>query len=307
MMQERKYEIFHADAFDWLSKRDDESIHAVVTDPPFGIIEYSPEQLYKQRNGNGGIWRLPQRYDGHERSPKPRFTVLRPADHLKITEFHSKLAPLLFRVLVPGGHVMLASHTLVSHLVITAFSEAGFEVRGQIVRTVRTLRGGDRPKKAHDKYPDVTVIPRSCWEPWLIFRRPCEGTVRHNLEKWGTGGLHRPAVKTPFADLIPSSPARGKERKLTPHPSLKPQAFMRQIVLAVLPLGKGIILDPFMGSGSTIAAAQHLGLRSIGVEIDKEYFELAKLAITKLAELDTKRPNGFHRMAESCRIAIPDT
>jgi site-specific DNA-methyltransferase (adenine-specific) len=60
---------------------------------------------------------------------------------------------------------------------------------------------------------------------------------------------------------------------------------MRQIVRASLPLGTGIVLDPFMGSGSTIAAAKALGYRSIGVESDAHYFKMAKRAIPKLAKL----------------------
>jgi len=85
--------------------------------------------------------------------------------------------------------------------------------------------------------------------------------------------------------LIESSPARGLEREIAPHPSLKPQHFLRQLVRAALPLGEGIILDPFMGSGSTIAAAAACGLKSIGLEIRPEYFEMAVAAIPQLAAL----------------------
>ena len=60
---------------------------------------------------------------------------------------------------------------------------------------------------------------------------------------------------------------------------------MQQIVRASLPLGEGIILDPFMGGGSTIAAACAVGYRSIGVEIDREYYKMAVRAIPKLATL----------------------
>lgn len=285
MSKQKGYQIYHVDAFEWLSKRDKNSIHAVVTDPPYGIIEYTPDQLNKRRNGKGGIWRLPQSYDGHERSPMPRFTVLRQSDLIRIQQFHGRLAPLLHRVIVPGGHVIIASQNLLSHLVVSAYHDAGFEIRGQIARVVKTLRGGDRPKGAHEKYPELSVTPRSCWEPWLIFRKPCEGRVRDNLKKWGTGALRRPETDKPFSDLIQSSPARGIEKKLAPHPSLKPQAFIRQIVWAVLPLGKGIILDPFMGSGSTIAAAKHFRFKSIGLEIDDEYFQIAKQAVTRLVEI----------------------
>lgn len=80
-MKNGKYELIHDDAFEWLRTRNKESVHAVVTDPPFGIVEYTASELEKQRNGNGGIWRLPQAYDGQIRRPMPRFTVLREADH----------------------------------------------------------------------------------------------------------------------------------------------------------------------------------------------------------------------------------
>src|SRR5207249_5278022 len=107
--------------------------------------------------------------------------------------------------------------------------------------------------------------------------------------KWKTGGLRRVSADEPFRDVIEASPARGWEREVAPHPSLKPQFFLRQIVRAALPLSEGIILDPFMGSGSTIAAASACDLRSIGLEINEEYFALATKAIPKLAELE---PNG---------------
>lgn len=283
------YEIHEADAFDWLQDREAETLQAVVTDPPYGLVEYTSESLLKRANGKGGIWRLPQSYDGQIRRPAPRFTVLRKADHDRISDFHRRLAPLLLRSLVPGAHVFIASQNILSHLVIGAFAGEGFEIRGQVVRVVKTLRGGDRPKGAHKQYPELSVTPRSWWEPWLIFRKPCEGRVRDNLRKWKTGALRRPGKSTPFSDVILSSPARKPERDLADHPSLKPQAFMRQITRASLPFGEGVLLDPFMGSGATIAAAEYLGYQSIGLEHNSSYFELAKGAIPNLASY---LPNG---------------
>jgi site-specific DNA-methyltransferase (adenine-specific) len=57
-------------------------------------------------------------------------------------------------------------------------------------------------------------------------------------------------------------------------------------------LGEGIILDPFMGSGSTIAAATACGLRSIGLEMNPEYYEMAVSAIPRLASLKVQERNG---------------
>ena len=164
----------------------------------------------------------------------------------------------------------------------TQFMAGVLERRGEITRLTMTMRGGDRPKGAHEEFDEVSVMPRSMWEPWLLFRKPLEGRVQDNLRKWGTGGFRRPTPDKPFGDVIASSPTRRTERNMAPHPSLKPQAFLRQLVRGVLPLGEGIVLDPFAGAGSTLAAGNAIGYRSLGIEKDRDYFLLAKEAIPKL-------------------------
>jgi site-specific DNA-methyltransferase (adenine-specific) len=124
-----------------------------------------------------------------------------------------------------------------------------------------------------------------------VYRKPIEGRVQDNLRKWGTGGFRRPSRDKPFGDVVASAPTRKKERDLAPHPSLKPQAFLRQLVRAVLPMGRGNILDPFAGAGSTLAAAEAVGCESIGVEKDEHYFDMAREAIPKLVQFN---PNGDH-------------
>jgi len=281
--------LFHADCFDWLQEQDDNTIHAVVTDPPYGLHEYTPQQQAKLRNGHGGVWRIPPSFDGHQRSPLPRFTTLS-ADQLQdIGHFFFLWATRLLPKLVPGAHVVLASNPLLSYIVSAALADAGLERRGEIIRLTMTMRGGDRPKAAHHEFRDVSVMPRSMWEPWIVYRRPIEGRVQDNLRKWQTGGFRRPGEKTPFGDVIRSSPTRKQERDLAPHPSLKPQAFLRQLVRAVLPVGKGVVLDPFAGAGSTLAAAEAVGYQSLGVEKDGFYFDMACKAIPRLSQY---QPNG---------------
>ena len=119
-----------------------------------------------------------------------------------------------------------------------------------------------------------------------MFRKPLEGTVAQNLRKWGTGGFRRKSVDEPFKDVITCSPTRAAERKIVPHPSLKPQRFMRQIVRAVLPLGEGVVYDPFGGSGSTLAAASAMGYHAIGTERDAEYFRMGCRAFASLSSVE---------------------
>ena len=278
--------LINADAFEWLESAAAESIHAVVTDPPYGLVEYRADQLDKRKDGSGGVWRIPPSFDGAQRNPLPRFTVLTAAEEAELQGFFGRLAPLLLRVLVPGAHVFIATNPLLSHHVYGPMLAAGFEKRGEIVRIVKTLRGGDRPKGAHEEFPDVSVMPRAGWEPWGLFRKPLEGRVQDNLRRWGVGGLRRISDEQPFWDVIVCPPASKAERAIAPHPSLKPQRLMRQLTRAALPLGVGTILDPFMGSGSTIAAAWANNLRAVGIEAMPEYYEMAQQGAALLARLE---------------------
>ena len=275
-------ELHHDDCFAWLDRQPHNSIHAVVTDPPYGLHEYTQEQQRKLRAGKGGVWRIPPSFDGHQRSPLPRFTTLDTVQLADLLDFFISWARSLLPVLVPGANVIVASNPLVSHIVARALSEAGLERRGEIVRLTMTMRGGDRPKGAHEEFHDISVMPRSMWEPWLVFRKQLDGRVQDNLRKWKTGGFRRPEPGKPFGDVIPSAPSRKAERRIAPHPSLKPQAFLRQVVRGVLPLGEGKILDPFAGSGSTLAACNAMSYESVGVEQDPHYFSLAVESIPKL-------------------------
>ncbi len=299
---EAPYTLYLADCFQWLEVCDPDSIQAIVTDPPYGLKEYTSTEKEKLRKGRGGVWRIPPSFDGCQRRPVPRFTVLTEADRERLSSFFAHFARLAFRVLVPGAHIFIATNPLLSHLVYVPLIEAGFEKRGEVIRLVQTLRGGDRPKNAHGEFSEVTVMPRSCWEPWGLFRRPCEGRVQDNLRKWKTGALRRPHRDLPFMDVIRSAPTRPEERKIAPHPSLKPQAFMRQIVRASLPLGAGIVLDPFMGAGSTNAAAAAVGYASIGIEADPEYFRLAERSIPKLAQLPLNGASLAHADGSQARL-----
>jgi site-specific DNA-methyltransferase (adenine-specific) len=277
-----------SDTVKWLADLPPNSIHAIVTDPPYGVIEYEEKDHKKMRAGRGGVWRIPPSFDGATRNPLPRFTVLSEDEITKLHSFFSAVAYVMLRALVPGGHVFIASNPLLSTMTFHALQEAGFEKRGEVIRLVQTLRGGFKPKGAEAEFPDVSVMPRSCWEPWGIFRKRFKGTIADNLREWGTGALRRTSTVEPFKDVIVCFPMRGAEKQLAPHPSLKPQRFMRQIVRAALPLGIGIIYDPFAGSGSTLAAAEAVGYRSVGTDRDAQYFNMSRKAFSKLATLQVK-------------------
>ena len=280
------YRIFQVDAFDWLAECAPHSLEAVVTDPPFGVREFEPADLAKKRSGSGGNWRVPQTTGGAKRQAVPRFSTVTDQETEQIVGYFEAFGALVHRALVLGGHLFIANTPLLSDFMYRGLRAAHLEKRGEIVRVIKTIRGGDRPKLAELEFPEVSVMARGHWEPWGIFRSPiAERTVAENLRVYGTGALRRPALDVPFSDVIISGRASAAERAIANHPSIKPQDFMRKIVRAALPLGRGTVLDPFMGSGSTIAAAQALGYQAIGLERDREYFEMAAAGIPRLAAL----------------------
>jgi hypothetical protein len=241
------FRLHRGDAFAWLLERRENSIQAIVTDPPYGLKEYTEPEKQKLRKGRGGIWRIPPSFDGCLRIPFPRFTVLGDSDKAALSSFFSEFAKHAMRVLVPGGHIFVATNPLLSFLVYLPLMEAGFEKRGEIIRLVQTLRGGDRPKNAHSEFQEVSVMPRSGWEPWGLFRKPCEGRVQDNLRKWGTGGLRRLSSSEPFLDVIRSAPTRSEERAMAPHPALSRRRLCGRSCGPLYPWGRASSWIPSWG------------------------------------------------------------
>lgn len=263
-----------------------ESIHAVCTDPPYGLVEFSRAQMGKLRAGRGGVWRLPPSWDGCERRPLPRFTILSDQQRKDIEQFFTRWANVLSPKLRPGAHVVIAGNPILQLHVQQAMMQCGFEIRGTLLRVYHGFRGGDRPKNAEREFPDVCVTPRGNYEPWMLFRKPIsERTVADNLRRWETGGLRMLPGGKPLPDLILSFKTPSRELNIADHPSLKPQHFLRIVVRSLLPMGRGFVLDPFMGSGSTVAAAAAVGYESLGIEIDPQFFALAQQAVPTLSRL----------------------
>ncbi|EAT8527797.1 site-specific DNA-methyltransferase [Salmonella enterica] len=111
----------------------------------------------------------------------------------------------------------------------------------------------------------------TAWDKGRSSRAPHTGYFRHQCEYiiWGSNGTLSKRPGGPFegcifARVIPS-------QKL--HPTAKPESLMSELVKPVRP--GGLILDPFMGSGTTGVAALNAGCRFIGIESSDHYFDVA--------------------------------
>ena len=237
------------------------------------------------------VWRLPPSFDGSTRSPLPRFTALNSKERSLLTTYFTKWSELVTCALRPGGHVFIAGNSFLSNIVFSAVANGGLEFRGELIRLVRTLRGGNRPKNAEEEFPGVCTTLRGAYEPWGIFRKPLPLGMKVSdcLQEYQTGGLRRGVSGNhQFTDVILGERTPQRERDIASHPSLKPQSLLRQMVYMAIPLEMGIIADPFMGSGSTVAASEAMGIVCIGIERYEPYYSMALDSAPKLAALPTK-------------------
>ncbi|MEK6873481.1 MAG: site-specific DNA-methyltransferase [Nanoarchaeota archaeon] len=78
------------------------------------------------------------------------------------------------------------------------------------------------------------------------------------------------------------------KRHITSHPTEKPEDLLERIILLGSKEGD-VILDPFMGSGTTGVVAKRLGRKFIGIEVDNDYFKMAEKRISSEKEFEKEK------------------
>ena len=105
---------------------------------------------------------------------------------------------------------------------------------------------------------------------------------------WGLGRFTRGRHETAFllAKGRPAKPLKAipdvlnwKRDKVKWHPNQKPVATLEPLLTTFCP-DNGLLLDPFMGGGSTLLAARSLELRAVGIEIDPLFCQVARQRLT---------------------------
>jgi DNA modification methylase len=170
----------------------------------------------------------------------------------------------------PGAMLLSFGGTRTFYRIAVAIEDAGWELRD----TIMWIYGSGFPKsldisKAIDKQAGAERERNA----------GCEG-----LEEKITGHRSNFRCKKCGYQKSSGSPCQcenpdWEEVPLKPqynsHPTVKPLALMKYLVKLISPPKDAILLDPFMGSGTTLVACKELGIKCIGIEIEEKYCEIA--------------------------------
>ncbi|WIB65353.1 site-specific DNA-methyltransferase [Curtobacterium sp. MCBD17_040] len=181
--------VFSGDSLTVLATLPDNSVDAVVTDPPYGLANLPAKKvalaLTEWIGGNRAFIPGGKGFMGNDWD---RF-VPPPA-----------LWDEVFRVLKPGGYLLTWSGARTQDLMGMSVRLAGFQVKDAIAWS----RADSFPKTKHSLKPG--------YEPILMVQKPLEGTIEQNIAKWGTGGIHVDDVRTPFRNAADRAETVGKNK-----------------------------------------------------------------------------------------------
>ena len=139
-------------------------------------------------------------------------------------------------------------------------------------------------------------------ESLIWARKSKQGRHTFNYAAMKNGRFPKDFIKAPgrqMRSVWAIAPPSQSEKRHGKHPTQKPLELLERIIAAATNPGD-LILDPFMGSGTTGIAAVWLGRRFLGIEKDEAYYALAKARLE--AELQTERLSffGLKQPASNC-------
>ncbi|MFN3739560.1 MAG: DNA-methyltransferase [Thermodesulfovibrionales bacterium] len=292
--------IIFGDALKVLPQIKDNSIDLVLTDPPYFLDKMD-------NNWNHKIVSTITDYCNVVKSLPPGMKFDKQQGK-NFYDWYLKVSKELYRVLKPGGFFFSFSSPRLYHRMVSAVDDAGFSIRDCFIwlytqnqpKAMSLNHFIDRldwDKKSKEEIKEKlagwkTPQIKSCFEPIMVAQKPCEKTFLENMLKYNVG-LINTNVKigegmfpsnvvttqeiTEVLDkcfLLPK-PTKEEKGEFNIHRTVKPLAICEYIIKLTTFSESAIVLDPFVGSGTTAVAAKKLGRKFIGIDINPEYVEIA--------------------------------
>ncbi len=283
--------IHHGNALNLLKEIPDESVHFVLTDPPYFIDgfgdDWSNSDLQRKTANAGVVGSLPvgMKFD--------------PQQGRNFQAFMQPVFDELIRILKPGGFAVAFSQARLYGRLAVAAEDAGFELRDMLgwvyegqakafsqdhfVRRMRHLSAAERESILKQLGGRKTPQLKPCIEPMVLAQKPRGGTFVENWLEHQVGLVDtKQSLDGKFPGNLMACPKPTKEEKGegNEHLTVKPVRLLEHLIRLFTVPGQ-TVLDPFMGSGSTAVAAAATDRQCIGIEIERTYVRIAEERVAK--------------------------
>ena len=234
------------------------SIELIFADPPYNL---SGNGLEWKGNKTGGDWYM----------VNEEWDRISPPEYMRFTR---RWIEACRNVLKDNGAIYISCtyHNLAEVMVV--LKQLDFEIKNVIVwKKTNAMPNMTKRVFTHSTEFVVWAVKGKKW----VFNYEELKKINPEKQKDGSAKQMRDVWSLPLV--------QGKERLRNKngraaHPTQKPEEMLRRIIIASSNK-KGIVLDPFLGSGTTAKVAKSLGRNWIGIEKNRKYAELARKRISK--------------------------
>lgn len=300
-------QIYNEDCINGLEEIGENSIDVCITDPPYNYefighkwnIDEIQRRIKRIQNSRTLIKNIPY---GSGLAGGVRNERWYKRNYENISDYQdwtSQWGEKVFHVLKPGAFILVFSSTRTIAHVQVALETNGFYARDILVwrKNSGIPKGINLSKKLKtDGLDDATKWEgwHSClrneWEAIALLQKPLENNYPTTVVKWGVGVLHAENGNGTFKSNIIENITRDEKQNFNIHCTVKPVSLIKQLIELTIHINKDrIVLDPFMGSGTTAIAALELGIKYLGFEIVPQYYEIAQQRIRKYEQEKTAK------------------
>ena len=290
MLEDKRYELINSDCVDAMKTINDSFIDVVITDIPYGIGYSDWDVLHNNTNSALGGTSKHQKDDTTFKKRGKPINGWSEADKkipYEYQEWCSKWAKELFRITKEGSPILIFSSRRLQHRVCNALEDNGFMIRdiliwekdkcnakAQRISNVLSKRGIN--DKKYQNYRLGNLAPY--YEPIIFAMKPYKHTLTDCILENDIGGIYCDE------DKIPSNIIKVNcNKKNLYHETEKPVDLIEKLINIFSINSEHIVLDFTMGSGTTGVACMKLGRKFIGIELDKNYFDIAEKRIQNIA------------------------
>ena len=291
--------IYNEDCLIGLKKLAENSIDGCITDPPYNYefighkwdFNEIQRRINKVKNSKTLVKHIPYG-SGLAGGVRNKSWYKKNAQNINdYREWTYNWSKLVFTVLKPGAYILVFNSSRTVAHVQVALEQAGFYARDILVWKKNSgIPKGINLEKRLEKENFIDSQNwkgwHSCfrneWEAIALLQKPLEDNYSNTVKKWGVGVLKTVIDGKNFKSNIFENIERDNKQDFNMHCTIKPISLIKKLIEITVPLGNNkIILDPFIGSGTTAIAALELGINYLGFELVPEYHQIAESRIKK--------------------------